>query len=537
LEATSDLLHNISALNPTQTQYQSLDEISKSWDQTGRGLTETGTAVVAVAAVAATIATAGAAGVVVAGAAGMTTAADGATVTAATLTTGGMMVAAGTAVAITTAAATFAVSATNASLNADNLGNIDDVAKTSVKETTSKESLKNIAIASVTAALTAGIAEASGLNNAVRTANAAGTTTTTATQMKIALAESAISNTTSTLVQSAISNDSSSDMIKNLATNIAIGAFSNIAAKNIGSAAYAGDISKPEQLLLHAGLGATTAALTGNDVLSGAVSGVVGEMTAEFADKNTNLSDSAIKELAGVAGGLSSIITGEFSGQNDHEVAQNIWSGSRIGKNAAENNYLSPKEKGDLVKELKACNGDQSCQTQVQAKYEAVSKPRDEKLDNYLKQCASFGNCEKLDKISDQLRAEVTADGNKYYQNHKDEFVLLPQELSIWHNMPTDSSGNIMLSAQNENQKYIHPILGYEVVIDGKESIVTNPLNVGTYNFYNPAGYGYPNELITNDNYHAKYDVVPYFLRGNSSNDPSSFLERVKRWSSIDSKK
>ena len=345
--ATPELAY-INALNPSQTQYQSLDEIAQSWDQTTRGLTETGTAVVAVAAVAAIIATAGAAGAAVGAAASAGATAVGAT--AATAATVGTMAAAATAVAITTAAATFAVSATNASLNADNLGNIDDVAKTSVKETTSKESLKNIAVASVTAALTAGIAEASGLNDAVRTANAASNTTTMATQMKIALAESAISNTTSTLVQSAISNDSSSDMIKNLATNIAIGAFSNVAAKQIGAAAHSGTISKPEQLALHAGLGAITAALTGNDALSGAVSGVVGEMTGDAlksqVDSGSMTKQTAI-QLAGLAGGFSSIITGEFSGQSDHEVAQNVWSGSRIGANAAQNNsfYIGGKVK------------------------------------------------------------------------------------------------------------------------------------------------------------------------------------------------
>ena len=418
----------------------------------------------------------------------------------------------------------FAVSATNASLNADNLGNVDDVAKTSVKETTSKDSLKNIATASVTAALTAGIAEVSGLNDAVRTANAAGNTATMATQMKIALAESAVSNTTSTLVQSAISNDSSSDMIKNLATNIAIGAFSNAAAKEIGAAAHTGDISKPEQLALHAGLGATTAALTGNDAWSGAVSGVVGEMTAEALGKNTNLSDRSIKELAGVAGGLSSIITGEFSGQNDHEVAQNIWSGSRIGKNAAENNYLSPKEKGNLIKELNACNGDQSCQTQVQAKYEAVSKPRDDEFKQAYNSCDKNGQCDDLKAIHYDLRQKWTDEGNLHYQQHPDQFEKVSPILSIFHTYKQDDKGNVLLFGQNDNTKYIHPTLGYEVVLDQNKNIVTDPLNMGTYNFYNPSNdYG---DLIGGKTLHNEFDVNPYTRLGNSPNDPTKPNQR-----------
>ncbi len=283
-------------------------------------------------------------------------------------------------------------------------------------------------------------------------------------------------------------------------------------------------IGQPIQLVLHGILGCAMASAGGNNCASGAAAGITGELTASYLDRNTNLSNQYIIESSKLTGAITAAMV---SGPDD---GNSVFAGSQIGRNAAENNYLMPQEKAKLVRELGACNGDQGCKDQVQARYEAISEPRDEKFDNYRNQCIAFGNCEKLDTISDQLRAEITTKGNEYYQNHKDEFVKLPQELSIWHNMPTDSNGNIMLSAQNENQKYIHPILGYEVVIDGKGSIVTDPLNVGTYNFYNPAGYGYPNDLITSDNNHFWQDVFPYFLRGNSQSDPSGALERLGRF-------
>ncbi len=274
---------------------------------------------------------------------------------------GGVTIAAGIGTAAaSTAAATAAVSATNASMNADGdlFKQIKTTATASYKATTSDESLKNIAIAGATAGLTAGIAEVSGLNDAVRAAsaaNAAGNSTTIANQIQIAFAESALSTVSSTAAQSAINGDSFSETLKHQGINILVAALSNVAAKNIGNAAHgsytkntdgtftyhAPTINKAEQLILHAGLGATAYIFTGNDAWSGAVSGVTGEITGDTLRnrvENGSMSKQTAVQLAGLAGGYSSIITGQFSGQSDHQVAQNIWQGQRIGSNAAENN-------------------------------------------------------------------------------------------------------------------------------------------------------------------------------------------------------
>jgi hypothetical protein len=88
-------------------------------------------------------------------------------------------------------------------------------------------------------------------------------------------------------------------------------------------------------------LGAGVSYLGGNDALSGAFAGIIGESSAEFIDKNTSLSDNTIKELSGLAGGYSAIFTGGLTGLSNHEIAENVYSGQRIGKNAAENNALN----------------------------------------------------------------------------------------------------------------------------------------------------------------------------------------------------
>ena len=316
---------------------------NKHWEETNRELTETGQAAVAIAAVAATVVTGGAAlGFI------------------------------GTAVAAS-AAATASTTAVSTSMNAegDIFKQVKDISKDTWDATTSRAAFENYAIAAGTAFLTAGLMDVSGLNEAGNAANStanganAATTTTTSTastttaattsgavaasnsgvymQVGKALAESAISTVSSTAAQSAVNGESFSDTIKNQGTNILVGAVSNVGAKHIGmnykTSAQTG-VDKAIQLVFHAGLGAGVSALTGNDALSGAVSGVVGEVGGEFIDKNTNLSNNAIKELAGLAGGYSAIFTGNLVGLSDGEVAGNIFSGSRIGKNAAENNAL-----------------------------------------------------------------------------------------------------------------------------------------------------------------------------------------------------
>jgi hypothetical protein len=132
--------------------------------------------------------------------------------------------------------------------------------------------------------------------------------------------------------------------------------------------------NKTQQLTLHAGLGAGTSAITGNDPLSGAVSGVVGEVVGEklygksYLDETGTTATDPItgevlrkggmgidakttSQIAGLAGGVSAIFTGNAVGLDDKEVADNIFSGQRIGKNAVENNLLYSEVVKDTKKE------------------------------------------------------------------------------------------------------------------------------------------------------------------------------------------
>ena len=70
---------------------------------------------------------------------------------------------------------------------------------------------------------------------------------------------------------------------------------------------------KTIQLTSHAALGAGVSVLTGNDPLSGAVSGVIGEIAGEALYDSvylTNIKQNQASQLAGLAGGYSAIFTG-----------------------------------------------------------------------------------------------------------------------------------------------------------------------------------------------------------------------------------
>ncbi len=365
--ADDSKLSYLSSLDPAKTTYDPLSNQTINWDQTTRGLTSTGTAVIAVAAVAAVIATGGAAAAAAAGAEGAVAA--GAVAGGAIATGAG----AGAATIASTVAATAAVSATNASMNADGnfLGSLDDVGKTTLKDTTSDDALRNYAIAGITAGVTAGISEYSGIAEMSRAANTANTVdgARTAEQVlqnaKVSLYESAISNTTSTVVQSAVNGESPSDTLSNLALNIAVGAVANAAAKEIGNAAHgsvatdadgnilrnadgsivynAPRINTAEQLTLHAALGCASGAAQGGNCASGAASGVMGEITGSnlrSSVEDGSMSKQTAVQLAGLSGAAASLFVSAATGQSDEQTANNIFVGQRVGSNAAENNAI-----------------------------------------------------------------------------------------------------------------------------------------------------------------------------------------------------
>ncbi len=98
-------------------------------------------------------------------------------------------------------------------------------------------------------------------------------------------------------------------------------------------------ITQPQQLALHAALGAAISTSLGGDALSGAISGAISELSASESLKNGTTPQNAI--LIGQAtGAASALLTSELQGKNDEQTAKNIQLGGMIGANAAANNAV-----------------------------------------------------------------------------------------------------------------------------------------------------------------------------------------------------
>ncbi len=228
------------------------------------------------------------------------------------------------------------------------------------------------------------------------------------------------------------------------------------------------------------------------------------------------------------------------NGGNDVDAVNAAYA---AGSNAIENNYLAPNEKKEverLLKEQDECQG-QRCDAieKELAVYQELSDWRDKKFKGYLSACESGhqASCSSAKAIHYDLRLKWTLEGNEYYLTHKDDFKLLPPGDSVFHNYERDSATgeaiNVVIGNLKGYTKYVHPTLGYEIVLDGDKNIVTDPLNMGTYNFYNPT-------VITNNpllegpgffGTHAVYDVLPYYNYGNAPypSDPTTPMQRKLR--------
>ena len=195
--------------------------------------------------------------------------------------------------------------------------------------------------------------------------------------------------------------------------------------------------------------------------------------------------------------------------------------------------FLLPDEKIELAEKLENCGNNPACKAWVERDYRGISDVRDEQFSQAFDACkANANNCQAFFDIHYDLRQKLTLEGNEYFKNNPDDFDLLPNFQAIYHTYVTDDNGNVIneTTQQLNYRKFIHPIIGYEVVLDENDNIVTDSVNAGTYNFYNPA---YPltskSYLLEGWNLHEDFDVKPYFLYGNDEFDTSTVNQRNNR--------
>jgi hypothetical protein len=246
--------------------------------------------------------------------------------------------------AVATTAATIAtISVTNAALNADSLREADDVGKTTLKDTTSKEALQSYVIAALTAGATQYGADVLKLNSSVPAS--ASTTTRVATNTLNAITRSSIQTSTQIAATSIVKGQSLSQTIEDqgglnqVIKNTVAMSFGEAGSKEIGFQYHNYNISQPTQLALHGIVGATTSTLMGGDALSGAAAGIAGEYTADSLYQNGTNANYAIA-LGQTAGSGAALLTSLLQGRSDEQTATNIQTGSFVASNAAIYNTL-----------------------------------------------------------------------------------------------------------------------------------------------------------------------------------------------------
>jgi len=107
-----------------------------------------------------------------------------------------------------------------------------------------------------------------------------------------------------------------------------------------------------------------------------------------------------------------------------------------------------------------------------------------------------------------------------YDRNENNQSVSLQEAQDQWTQMSDDKSIYHRMGSGNEdNLKFVSPDGSSEAVFNPNGTVVTDPANMATYNYSSPnegGGIG-----------HVFADVLPYYLWGNSEDDPTTFWERL----------
>jgi hypothetical protein len=88
---------------------------------------------------------------------------------------------------------------------------------------------------------------------------------------------------------------------------------------------------------------------------------------------------------------------------------------------------------------------------------------------------------------------------------------------SSYHRQGAGNFGNTKYTAAD----------GSELVFDEFDALVTDDLNMGTFNFVVPSSWSNPFRAVATRVGHSIVDVLPYALWGNTVNDPSTLVDRT----------
>ena len=249
------------------------------------------------------------------------------------------------------------------------VNNGGDIGKT-LKELGSKDSVKNIALAMVTAGVLSELNTAMGLDKV-----------TVKDGFTANLNKAVINNLANAGVTSVLTGTSLEDNIKTALVSALISAGSGQAANTIG------DLTQDSQVLkalAHALAGCMAGGAAGGKqgCESGAIGAVVGELAAQWYDNPPNSrKPEEVLNFVKVISAAAGAITGDGS-------AASVSTAVMMGVNAAQNNYLNHTQWKQLADKLKTCATEAEC-NQVRKEFAELSAKQDAAMREACKDLSS----------------------------------------------------------------------------------------------------------------------------------------------------
>ena len=276
----------------------------------------------------------------------------------------------GTTTTAAGAAVNAGFSALAASAGVSFVNNGGDIGKT-LKDLGSKDSVKNIALAMVTAGVLSELNASLGLDKI----NAKDST------FGANLGKAVVNNLANAGVTSALTGTSLEDNIKTGLVSAFISAGSGQAANTIG------DLTQDSQVLkalAHALAGCMAGGAAGGKqgCESGAIGAVVGELAAQWYDNPPNSKKpEEVLNFVKVVSAAAGAITGDGS-------AASVSTAVMTGVNAAQNNYLNHTQWKELSDKLKTCATEAEC-NQVRKEFAELSAKQDAAMREACKDLSS----------------------------------------------------------------------------------------------------------------------------------------------------
>ncbi|MGV7092156.1 VENN motif pre-toxin domain-containing protein [Siccibacter turicensis] len=192
------------------------------------------------------------------------------------------------------------------------------------------------------------------------------------------------------------------------------------------------------RLIAHAVLGAALAAVQKQDIAAGAAGASIGELAGMIAvelkgGRAGELSE-ADKQTVSALATLASTLAGGLIGDSGATVVN----AGLAGKNAVENNHLSPEHQKSRSEEFISCGDDTNCFRGVREHYAEEYETVQKKINT----CSSAEDCISIAKELKQWKAENSARSDELTAKIRDKGVdsLTKAEQLEWKNLRSSQS-------------------------------------------------------------------------------------------------